>query len=228
MSEGTCTTAGHEEKPEHGKTGLCQACYRKKKRRERGLKKPGRKPDPSKPFSRYGGELTHHGKRPKCENGHEFVEGSFKLNTIGRRICLVCIEERKPEACPFGHKYVPENIYTNNRGWILCRTCVLARKPVRDRLYKYKLSPEKFQMMLESQRSCCPLCFKEFDLEGSRPFCVDHDHNCCPGEYTCGECVRGLLCDPCNKRLHDDIDWHERAINYLGTHRLSRKSKEEK
>jgi hypothetical protein len=30
---------------------------------------------------------------------------------------------------------------------------------------------------------------------------IDHDHDCCPGSYTCGKCVRGVLCAPCNRTL---------------------------
>lgn len=34
---------------------------------------------------------------------------------------------------------------------------------------------------------------------------VDHDHTCCPTDNkrfkTCGNCVRGAICQPCNKRL---------------------------
>jgi len=28
---------------------------------------------------------------------------------------------------------------------------------------------------------------------------VDHDHACCPGKYGCEKCIRGTLCDPCNR-----------------------------
>lgn len=30
---------------------------------------------------------------------------------------------------------------------------------------------------------------------------VDHDHSCCPGKYTCGDCIRGVLCKACNQGL---------------------------
>jgi hypothetical protein len=30
---------------------------------------------------------------------------------------------------------------------------------------------------------------------------VDHDHNCCKGPISCGECVRGIICNKCNKAV---------------------------
>jgi hypothetical protein len=48
---------------------------------------------------------------------------------------------------------------------------------------------------------------------------VDHDHRCCPSfRKVCGECVRGLLCDNCNKALGivgDNIEHLRRLIAYL-------------
>lgn len=27
---------------------------------------------------------------------------------------------------------------------------------------------------------------------------IDHDHDCCKGVYSCGKCVRGIVCYYCN------------------------------
>ena len=47
---------------------------------------------------------------------------------------------------------------------------------------------------------------------------IDHDHECCPGRGSCGECVRGTLCSSCNLGLgafRDDVDKLRKAIEYL-------------
>jgi len=218
----TCRTPGHEDKPQHGTTGLCQACYRRGKRLERGLQKPGPKPDPTRPFSRYNLESSHHLKRVQCEAGHRWIEGSYKVRSDGRRVCLICIEEKRLKGCPAGHAYTPENTY-KTRNTILCRTCVLERKAIRDRLIKYGITPEKLSEMLEAQEYACGICGNEFDLDAKYPFAVDHDHSCCPGEVTCGKCVRELLCLMCNTglgRFKDDIALLQSAIAYLRQYQL--------
>ena len=48
----------------------------------------------------------------------------------------------------------------------------------------------------------CAVCFSR----DRRNLCVDHDHRCCSGDRSCGECVRGILCRSCN-----------RVEGYLGT-----------
>lgn len=43
----------------------------------------------------------------------------------------------------------------------------------------------------------CAVCFQQH----RRLLNVDHDHRCCPGERSCGQCVRGLLC-----RTHNRVE----------------------
>ena len=47
---------------------------------------------------------------------------------------------------------------------------------------------------------------------------IDHDHSCCPGSYSCGKCVRGVLCIQCNTSLglmNDDVDKIKKLIQYI-------------
>ena len=53
----------------------------------------------------------------------------------------------------------------------------------------YNISLEKYD---EMHNGGCEACGSKENL------CVDHDHSCCPGEYSCGKCVRGMLCKACN------------------------------
>lgn len=65
-------------------------------------------------------------------------------------------------------------------------------------------------------KSVCYICQKP-ETNG-KGLSVDHDHSCCPGAKSCGECVRGVLCAACNKSLglfQDDVKVLARAIKYL-------------
>lgn len=50
------------------------------------------------------------------------------------------------------------------------------------------------------------------------PVVVDHDHDCCPGDRSCGKCVRGYICRKCNSGiglLGDTAEGVEKALKYL-------------
>lgn len=70
----------------------------------------------------------------------------------------------------------------------------------------FGMSPEQYEAMLQTQGGGCAFCDQK---PGGTRF--DHDH-------TCGQCVRWLLCDLCNRALgmfKDDINVLERAATAL-------------
>ena len=79
---------------------------------------------------------------------------------------------------------------------------------------KYKISLDTYNKILEEQGGVCAICGGVW----SRSLVVDHDHDCCPGETTCGNCLRALLCGSCNAGLgwfKHDPKIMESAIRYI-------------
>jgi hypothetical protein len=79
---------------------------------------------------------------------------------------------------------------------------------------RYKLSFEGYNDLIVAQDNRCAVCSKKFTKTPH----VDHDHACCPGETSCGKCIRGLLCGKCNTLLGlsgDSVEVLESAIEYL-------------
>ena len=77
------------------------------------------------------------------------------------------------------------------------------------------MSEREFQKRLEAQGWLCAACGREFGDETPR---VDHDHSCCPGTSSCGNCVRSVLCMDCNRALgflRDDPDRAMALATYL-------------
>lgn len=69
----------------------------------------------------------------------------------------------------------------------------------------YGLTPEDLDELLVIQGNRCAIC-KAPEAGYGRRWHVDHDHSCCPGEKSCGKCVRSLLCLTCNAR---GLPWYE-------------------
>lgn len=79
--------------------------------------------------------------------------------------------------------------------------------------HRYNLTLEQYQELENKQGGRCAICGQTTDI-----LCVDHDHACCPGYKSCGECIRGLLCQACNKAiafLKDDPAVALSAADYL-------------
>jgi Recombination endonuclease VII len=100
----------------------------------------------------------------------------------------------------------------------------------------YKITSDRYVEMLNEQNGVCAICGHPPRIDEKRcgegttiqgdkwtytpkgKLCIDHDHECCPGAKSCGNCIRGLLCSRCNKALggfKDDFKLLASAIKYL-------------
>lgn len=79
---------------------------------------------------------------------------------------------------------------------------------------QYNLPPGGYAKLYEAQGGKCAICQRATGK--TKRLAVDHDHSCCPGKTSCGRCVRGLLCGPCNQMIGRlPAGSLQRAINYL-------------
>lgn len=196
-----------------------------------GRKKPGPKPDPTKPRSRHNPDNPSRSrpKKPKverthCKNGHALTEDNvYMQGTV--KACKTCRREATYRSrrgsygstgrgqgwnnavkthCPKGHPYDDENTYVN-RGKRICRACA-SLSSRRILLTKYGLSQDDFDSMIEHQGSGCAICASPFEKTPH----IDHDH--------VTGAVRGLLCYSCNVAIgnfRDDPQLLLNAAKYL-------------
>jgi hypothetical protein len=78
---------------------------------------------------------------------------------------------------------------------------------------QFKMTLADYNEMLADQEGLCAAC-QNPPADGQRLH-VDHDHACCDTRYTCGKCVRGLLCLNCNAALGHVRDSKERLMNLI-------------
>lgn len=81
------------------------------------------------------------------------------------------------------------------------------------RMRTYNISLDKWRQMVSEQGGACAICG-----DSARTLHVDHDHACCPGQRSCGKCVRKLLCGPCNRGIglfKDSPEILAKAAEYL-------------
>jgi hypothetical protein len=89
----------------------------------------------------------------------------------------------------------------------------------------YDMTQEDFDNLWSAQGGKCP-CGVPLSLNGfidNQGVHIDHDHACCPGVVSCGECVRGLLCGPCNRTIGHAQESPRRLIKlatYLGVSQM--------
>jgi hypothetical protein len=84
---------------------------------------------------------------------------------------------------------------------------------------RYGISGGEYWQLYQYQGGHCAICRRATGR--TKRLAVDHNHKCKQGHekaYGCPECVRGLLCGPCNKLLgwlRDDPAAFRRGADYL-------------
>ena len=146
----------------------------------------------------------------------------FHLTPAGnhRGICKVCRNAASVARNKAWRERNPEEY--RNRARAVAKRAYYAANPevIREqtrlaRFTKYGITEDHYNQMLREQENACAVCREEFTNTPA----IDHDHSCCPGIRSCGECIRGLLCSNCNHGLgkfKDDTARLQAAIEYLG------------
>lgn len=137
----------------------------------------------NKPWQFQSGEPPWNKGTGGCKRGHD--PSLWVCPPSGVPVCLGCKREN-------GAKY-----RAKNKKQILFK----------NRLARYGMSLEEFNILWERQKGTCAICGTQFENEDYR---IDHDHN--TGE------VRGLLCVTCNAGiglLKDSPEVLANAVRYL-------------
>lgn len=117
---------------------------------------------------------------------------SLRVNSVGS------VSENCEIVAATGH--APEDL--------LCK-CTECDREYRKRLHlksRYGLSWSEYIGLLAFQGGACAFCGCA-EPRGKGVWHVDHDHACCPdSSESCGDCVRGILCSPCNSY---GVAWYE-------------------
>lgn len=96
-----------------------------------------------------------------------------------------------------------------------CDDCISEKGYARNIKLRFNMSLDDYNNMVAKQGGVCAIC--KTNPENKR-LSIDHDHNCCPGQYTCGKCIRSLICHRCNMvlgQINDDISILKSMTDYL-------------
>lgn len=74
---------------------------------------------------------------------------------------------------------------------------------------KHNIDKGQYEELFNLHNGKCHACK---DRDGK---CIDHDHSCCSSAFSCGKCVRGLLCSQCNTALGSLGDSKEKIKGLL-------------
>lgn len=195
--------------------GYCQYHWRRWKRDGR----PGPAiPDVPKVCSFPGCEYAHSAKG-FCSSHYAQHKNGRQLTAIDRDYVFPLQRDADgKKRCTSCKRWLPEQDFgIENRTFDKLSTRCMECRRSRDVAKRYGITAARYVELLEAQGHVCAVC-REMSASGCA-LAVDHDHSCCPGARSCGNCIRGLLCTNCNMGVgyfKNDIARLQAAITYLG------------
>lgn len=161
---------------------------------------------------------THYARWRIGKRGAELSE-PVKLTRKPRTPAAVMYrDENGNKECPNCLQWLPEFEFIATRAHSsdgLNHRCTGCKRAA-----KYGLTRIELTAKLESQSFRCAICNDPL----RENWVVDHDHSCCPGQHTCGKCVREILCHGCNVGigiLGESVERMTSVINYLSRYSVS-------
>ncbi len=162
-------------------------------------------------------------------------QASYVLAVEGVKECKDCGETKdvseffRHKASPDGRNYSCKPCMTaRNRQWKADNAeAYSASQVIRARRWHLKtrfgLTEKEYEEVLAAQNHVCAICTQpEVALDKRtglvKRLHIDHDHRCCPGQNTCGKCIRGLLCRRCNQTIghvNDNPELLMAMVRYL-------------
>lgn len=144
---------------------------------------------------------------------------------------MKCSEERPEEnfswkvkdvkrnnTCKDCHRQYRKDHYQANKAKYIAKARAWEESKGGKACARYNISLETLEGMMAKYGGLCWIC------RDSKAIHVDHDHNCCPLGGSCGKCVRGVLCGPCNVGLgmfKDSTLLLQEAMVYLDSEHMS-------
>lgn len=136
------------------------------------------------------------------------------------RICIRCKEEKnldlfcyskknkdgRKNVCKKCHTNYMTEYYKNNPEKLLVQRKNAQYRP---NWFRHHITRDEYLDLLSLYKGKCHAC-KTKDAVN-----IDHDHSCCPGSFSCGRCIRGVLCSQCNTSLGLMGDSKDRLLSLI-------------
>lgn len=149
--------------------------------------------------------------------GHyqQALKGS-PLSPLRRKLRSTDRDDEGRKQCGRCHQWKPEDqFYPTGKGNSdgLAAECIRCDRDMR-LIRQYGISVDRYEEMLTAQGGGCAICQRP---EGTTSLHIDHDHSCCPErKKSCGNCIRGLLCEDCNRAIGMLQDSPRLLVNAIG------------